>query len=76
MLTVIIFIGLIAVLGAGCYCLFRWVLLGRWHDWQQARQEEKEDQRREQRKQALRYEALDSVLSQIGQSEERGREAA
>lgn len=76
MLTIIIFITLLAVLGAGCYCMIRWVLLARWNDWKQARKELQEDQAREQRKLALRYEALDSVMSQLGQADDQGREAA
>lgn len=76
MITTIIFIGLMTVLGAGCYALIHWVLLERWNDWKTARQEIQEDRLREQKKLALRYEALDSVLTQIGQPEERDRKVA
>ncbi len=76
MVTTIIFVGLLAVLGAGCYGVVRWVLMAHWNDWQQSRRERREDVVREQRKLALRYEALDSVLAQLGQTDEREREAA
>ena len=76
MITIVIFIGLMAVLGAGCYSLIRWVLMAHWNEWKQSRKELQADHLREQKKQALRYEALDSVLTQLGQTEERDRKAA
>ena len=50
MLTIMIFVGLLTVLGAGCYSLIRWVLMESWNDWKRSRKELQEDHLREQKK--------------------------
>jgi len=73
---VIVFLGLAAVLGTACYFLLRRLFWDAWTEWRQGRQEVHEDQRRQQHTQALRREALDSVLAQIGRQDDQGRKTA
>ncbi len=73
---VFVFLVLAAALGTACYLLLRRLFWDAWAGWRRGRQEVQEDQRRQQHTQALRREALDSVLAQIGRSDDGGRETA
>lgn len=73
---IIVFLVLAAVLGTACYLVLRRLFWDAWTQWRCGRQEVQEDQRRQQHTQALRREALDTVLAQIGQSDDQGRKAA
>jgi len=73
---VIVFLVLAAALGTASYFLLRRLFWAAWTEWRQGRQEVQADQRRRLHTQALRHEALDSVLAQIGRQDDRGRETA
>ncbi len=66
MVTIIIFLGITAILGSAAYWGLRRVFVEQWTQWRQDRQAVQKAQAKEQRKQALRLEAMNSVLSQIG----------
>ncbi len=73
---VIVFLSLAAVLGTVCYLVIRRLFWDAWTEWRQGRQEVHEDQRRQQHTQALRREALDSVLAQINRQDDPSRRTA
>ena len=73
MALLIFFLCLAAALGTAGYLILRRLFWDTWTGWRQGRQEVQEDLRRAQHTQELRREALDSVLAQIGQSDDRGR---
>ncbi len=72
----IVFIGLAAVLGTACYLVLRRLLWEGLTQWRQQKQAAQEAQRRGERAQALRREAMDAVLAQIGRQDDGRRETA
>ena len=76
MALIIFFLCLAAAVGTAGYLILRRLLRETWAGWRQGRREAQEEERRAQHTQELRREALDSVLAQIGRSDESGRKAA
>ena len=66
MVTTLIFIGITAALASVTYFGIRWLFFEQWTQWRQGKLEQQKAQAKEQRKQALRLEVMNSVLSQIG----------
>ncbi len=80
MALLIFLLCLAAALSTTGYLILRRLFWGAWTGWRQQQQEVQEERQRAQHTQALRREALDSVLAQIGrlddQGEGQGRKAA
>ncbi len=76
MAMLIFFLCLAASFGTVLYLVLRRLCWDTWTQWRQGQQDAQEDLRRAQHTQTLRREALDSVLAQIGQSDDQGRKAA
>lgn len=73
---IIFLLCLAAALGTAGYLILRRLFWGVWAGWRQGRREAEEDLRRAQHTQEQRREALDSVLAQIGRSDDERRKAA
>jgi threonine/homoserine/homoserine lactone efflux protein len=64
--TILIFLGITAALASVLYFGVRWLFFEQWTQWRQGKREREKALAKEQRKQALRLEVMNSVLSQIG----------
>lgn len=70
------FLGITAVVSSVGYLLLRPLVLRRWEEWQQDREDAQRAQHYARREKVLQEEAVTRVLQQIAEYDDQGRRAA